>query len=437
MDAIPKLANQNLRPLSFAIDQNASGFSSYGLHPPFAPEAVFTPRNTDEARECVLYANEKKAPILPVGGGTSLWRGIEAVKGGLALSFQSMNKILEIRPNNLTAVVEAGVTNAQFQAALQPYGLRLPVLPASPEISTLGGEAARNLGSPKSLRYGSLRHFVLGTEFIAADGKIVRAGGKSVKNVAGYDLSSIVVGSWGTLGVITSLIIRLIPEPEQEKIFFSTYAGLSDALFAAKEMLHSGLSPAAVHLLSPTQAESIPDLSLPQKWALVIACDGTEESLNRHEAKVLSLGGQTICTDTLQATDAYWRLSVKAFDGRSTQTGEIAGTINVPRKFAPETIRLLAGLTEQNATARIWADLGTGRLRFTLPLAGEAHRNSLESQLLNLALASQGILVTDNPFRVWTPSKPPAQIHLLKKLKDTVDPFRILNPQAILLREVQ
>ncbi|MEW6661805.1 MAG: FAD-binding oxidoreductase [Bacillota bacterium] len=436
MDALPKLSNQNSVQLSIPIDKDAKNFSRYGLYPPFCPDAAAVPQNTEEVRDAVRLAAGQRAPILPVGGGTSLWQGMEPVKGGLALSLKSMNKILEIRPNNLTAVVEAGVTNAQLQAALQPYGLRLPVLPAIPELSTLGGEAARNLGGPKNLRFGSLRHFVLGAEYVTAEGKIVRAGGKSVKNVAGYDLSSLVVGSWGTLGIITSLIIRLIPNPEQEKIFFTSYAQLKGALIAASELLHAGLSPAAVHLLSPAQAAAIPDLHLPKGWLLVTACDGTKESLARHEAKIMSLGGHTSSKDTSAEMDAYWRQSVNAFNGRNTETDEIAGTISVPKKFAGETARELAGLTENNVPSKLWVDLGTGRLRFALPAKG-ANWGHLQTELVRLASTHQGILAMDNPLQIVRPTKPPAYYQLLGRLKDTVDPFRILNPQALVLKGVQ
>jgi glycolate oxidase len=428
---LPDSSSQSLAGPACPRDHDSKNFSCYGLYPPFCPDGVFVPRNTADIRDAIVNATELKKAILPVGGGTSLWRGVTAVNGGMALSLKAMKRILEVRPNNLTAVVEAGVTTAQLHAALQPYSLQLPVLPSAPEVSTIGGQAARNLSSPKNLRYGPMRHFVLGAEFVTAEGKIVQAGGKSVKNVAGYDISSLIVGSWGTLGIITSLIIRLIPYPEQEKIFFIAFTRLEEALIAARELLHAGLAPAAVHLISPDQARAISNF--PAGWLLVAACEGTKESLARHETKILSLGGHITIKDSSEKLDTYWQETVAVFNGLHPE--EKAVTVNVPKKLAADAIRALAGLSGNGLSAKIWADLGTGRIRFSVSSEGIAG-DDLKAELTRVALARQGVLTLDHPMQIIAPSKSPAHYQLLNELKHAVDPLRIFNPQALALKGV-
>ena len=174
-------------------------------------------------------ASREKIPVTARGAGTNLAGGSVAVKGGIVLVFTQMNKILEIDKANRVAVVQPGVINMEFQKELAKQGLYYPPDPGSMAVSTMGGNVAENAGGPRAVKYGVTKDYLLGVEVVLASGEILRTGGKTLKNVSGYNLTQLFCGSEGTLGLITEMTFKLIPLPESKRTLQAAYKNLSDA----------------------------------------------------------------------------------------------------------------------------------------------------------------------------------------------------------------
>lgn len=192
---------------------------SYDATPQFQsmPDAVIAPRSKEEVSRIVKICNTHRIPIVPRGSGTNLCAGTCPTEGGIVLLFKHMNQILEIDEENLTITVQPGVITLDLIHAAEEKGLFYPPDPSSMKISTIGGNINENSGGLRGLKYGVTRDYVMALEIVLANGDIIRTGGKLAKDVAGYDLTRLFVGSEGTLGVITEATLKLIPAPETKK----------------------------------------------------------------------------------------------------------------------------------------------------------------------------------------------------------------------------
>jgi len=215
---------------------------------PCLPEIVAKPRSTEEIAKILRLANEKRIPVTPRGGGTGLAGGCVAVSDGILLSLERMNKILEIDEENYVAAVEAGVVLADLYKAVEARELYYPIYPGE-ESATIGGNVATNAGGMKAVKYGVTRHFVLGLEAILPSGEIIETGGKYVKVSTGYDLTQLIVGSEGTLAVVTKVILKLLPRPKATTTLFVPFKNLNDGIRAVPIILKSGVIPVTIEFL--------------------------------------------------------------------------------------------------------------------------------------------------------------------------------------------
>ncbi len=190
------------------------------------PHAVISPRNSLEVAEIVKICNENKIPIVPRGSGTNLCAGTTPLEGGIVLLFTHMNQIVEIDEKNLTMTVQPGVYTKEIFEAADEIGLFYPPDPGSMHISQIGGNISENSGGLRGLKYGVTNDYVLGLEIVLPNGEIIRTGGKLAKDVAGYDLTRLFIGSEGTLGVVTEAILKLVPMPETKKTMLALFDDL-------------------------------------------------------------------------------------------------------------------------------------------------------------------------------------------------------------------
>ncbi len=181
------------------------------------PGAVVFPHNTGEVRRILTLADEEGFSVTPRGAGTNISGGSIPREDGIVLCLTQMDRILEIDKRNRLAVAEPGVVNASLQRAVEAEGLFYPPDPASMNVSTLGGNVAENAGGPRGVKYGVTRDYLLGLEVVLSGGKVMHTGGRTVKNVTGYNLTQLICGSEGTLGVISQVTVRLLPKPETKK----------------------------------------------------------------------------------------------------------------------------------------------------------------------------------------------------------------------------
>jgi len=206
---------------------------------------VVLPATTGQVSEVVKLAAETRTPIVARGMGSGLAAGsIPAANGGIVVSLTRMNHILEIDTENATVRVEAGMVTAELQAAVEKIGLFYPPDPSSIRHSTIGGNIACNAGGPRCLKYGVTGDYVLGLTVVLADGRILKTGGKPIKDVTGYDLNGLFTGSEGTLGIITEALLRLVTKPRFARTALAEFAALSDASRTVNAILSAGIVPA-------------------------------------------------------------------------------------------------------------------------------------------------------------------------------------------------
>ena len=210
------------------------------------PDVVVLPGNTAEVSGVLKLCHETRTPIVPRGGGTGYTGGSVPVRGGVVLSLERLNRILEIDEGNLLAVVEPNVVTGELQDAVERVGLFYPPDPASLRTSVIGGNVAENAGGPRAFKYGVTGRFVLGLEAVLPTGEIIRTGGKVVKNVVGYDLTHLLVGSEGTLAVLTKVVLRLVPKPPVQATLRATFPSVTHAVDAVLRLVRARVIPAAL-----------------------------------------------------------------------------------------------------------------------------------------------------------------------------------------------
>ncbi len=265
--------------------------SSEHKHRPFC--AVW-PESTEQVSEILRLANTEKIPVIPRGAGTGLSGMAVPVKGGIVLDLNHMNKILKVSIADRIAVVQPGVVYADLEKALIPYEFFFPPDPGSSSVCTLGGNVATNAGGVKGAKYGTTRDYVLGLEVVLPDGRIMRTGSSTMKCVSGYDLTRLIVGSEGTLGVVTEITFKINPRPTASSTTQATFDNLEDAGNAVTQIMFSGVLPSVLEILGRETILSInqnTDLNLPEVDAmLLVETDGyTQAETDYQMEKVIEV----------------------------------------------------------------------------------------------------------------------------------------------------
>ncbi|HSN58717.1 MAG TPA: FAD-binding protein, partial [Clostridiaceae bacterium] len=225
----------------------------------FMPQVVLLPDNTEEVSKIMQCAWEYEVPVTPQGGRTGLSGGGLPVKGGAVLSLLKFKRIIEIDEKNMIAVVEPGVISKDFQEALKVHNLFFPPDPSSTVESTIGGNVAENAGYTRAVKYGVTRDYVRGLEAVLPDGEVIYPGGKNAKNVAGYDLVSLLTGSEGTLAIITKIIFKLLPRPAVRRTIIVYLNSLPDAADIVLRVFQAGIVPCAIELLDNVTINAVAD----------------------------------------------------------------------------------------------------------------------------------------------------------------------------------
>ncbi|MDP2719226.1 MAG: FAD-binding oxidoreductase [Dehalococcoidia bacterium] len=257
---------------------------------PAMPEIVVVPGCTKEVASIMRLAAVNRIPVTPRGGGTGLSGGCVPLFGGIVLSLEKMNHIIEIDEANQTSRVEAGVTLGDFQEAVAGHGLNYPVYPGE-NSATLGGNVATNAGGMMAVKYGVTRHFVLGVEAVMSDGRIIITGGKFVKNTTGYDLTQLLVGSEGTLGIITNITLRLGLPPKIKEILYIPFPDLETAIEAVPDILKCGITPVGIEFMEKNIIQIV------EKYT------GRQIPFHEHEAFLMVLVEGNLESEVLQAIE--------------------------------------------------------------------------------------------------------------------------------------
>ncbi|MCX8483512.1 MAG: FAD-binding protein, partial [Crocinitomicaceae bacterium] len=215
----------------------------------FMPEILVFPENTEQVSQTLKLCSEYNIPVYTRGAGTGLSGACLPVKGGLVLSTKKMNRILDIDTQNMMATVEPGVINFHLKQALEEFGLTYPPDPASFGSSTIGGNVAHGAGGPKAVKYGTTRDYILNLEVVLPSGEIIWTGANTLKNSTGFSLTHLFIGSEGLLGVITKIVVKIVPKPAHELLMLAMFENAKDAAIAVNKVLLSGLLPTGLELM--------------------------------------------------------------------------------------------------------------------------------------------------------------------------------------------
>lgn len=430
------------------------GYDATPQAPLAPPDAVVFPDTAEQVAAIVCLANEHRIPIVARGAGSNLTGGARAIQGGVVLSTQRLNRILAIDTDNLQAVVQPGVVCEDLQDAAAEVGLFYPPDPQSKEICTLGGNLAENAGGPRAVKYGVTRQYVLGLQAVLPTGELVRVGARTIKSVAGYDLVSLLVGSEGTLGVITEATLRLLPMPAARGTLLAVFDAIDLAAKAVGAILRAGVIPSALEFVDQETLKCIQahqPLGLPEGAAavLVIEVDGRPAEVDAAAEQVVAVLEQVGAVRIERAADQaeadrLWR----ARRGAGPALARIAPhkfneDIVVPIARLPEAVGGIHEIAQQHDIAcACFGHAGDGNIHanFLVHPDDEDEAARVEravEQTFDLVVSlggsitgEHGVGTTKQPYLAKELS--PEVLAAMGRIKRALDPNGIMNPGKVL-----
>ena len=414
------------------------------------PGAVLRPKTTEEVSEIVKIAAKHKIPVYTRGAGTNLSGGSVPMKDGIVISMLDLDRIIEIDPVNLNATVEAGVVIQNLADQLAPYGLLYPPDPGTVKTATMGGSLSECSGGLRGLKYGVTKDYIMGVTAVLADGSIVKFGNKCIKNVAGFDMKSIFVGSEGLLGIVTEILVKLIPAPEGRKTMMVVYSDIEKAADTVIEICANKIIQATMELLDNMTiraVEQFKNIGLPveAEAILLIEVDGAKEAVENEAAKVAAICGKCGADEVIIAQDdakreELWnarRAAIPALN-RMKATG-IMQDATVPRSELSKMFRAVNEVAEKHGVLiGTFAHAGDGNLH-PMFLTDENDPVEMErvhgaiSDIFDAALSMGGTISGEHGIGVAKAKYmqrqfSEAEIAIMKRLKAAFDPDNILNP---------
>ena len=414
---------------------------------------VVFPLTTGEVAEIVKYAAAKKAPIVTRGSGTGLSGGSVPCEGCIVLCLVRMDRILELDRKNLTVLVEAGVVTLAVSELADSVGLLYPPDPGSMKISTIGGNVAENSGGLRGLKYGITRDYVMGIEVVLADGQIVFFGNKCVKDVAGYSMKDIFIGSEGTLGIITKILLKLVPKPKAKKTLLATFARMDAAAETVSAIIAEKIIPCTLEFLDKITIRCVEDfakigLPLDAEAILLMETDGHPAACEDEAQKMEEIARRWGAVSVIVAKDAdeAARLATARRSAFSALARESPTTIledaTVPRSELAKMINFIQSTGEKHRL-RIgtFGHMGDGNLHPTF-LTDEKNHGEMERvekamhEIFDYAVSLGGTITGEHGVGLAKkPFLPKAlgntSLGVMKLLKRALDPDGILNPGKI------
>ena len=417
------------------------------------PDAVIVPRSVEHIAKILKLANEEAFGVVPRGSGSGLSGGSVPVENSVVLLLNHWNRILEIDQKNLSAWVEPGVITGQLHSAVEALGLFYPPDPGSAAICTIGGNVAENAGGLRGLKYGVTKNYILGMEVVLPSGDVVLTGGKSVKDVAGYSLKDFLIGSEGTLGVITRVLLRLIPKPEATKTMLAFYDKLSDSAETVSDIIASKITPAALEFLDNTTIRSVEayaHLGLPTAVdsLLLIEVDGRRGEVEEDAAKVMEICRRHSAVDLKVAANEQEAVKLRA--ARKSAFSALARVkpttiledVTVPRsEVAPMLERINTIARNHNLTFGNFGHAGDGNLHPTCltderDLDEIRHAEAAIEEIFTEAVRMGGTITGEHGVglakkKILEKLTAEPAIDMMRKIKLSIDPNGVLNPGKI------
>ena len=446
-EALPEL-----RLLTQASDREAYRNDETAYLHAGLPLAVALPQSTADVATLVRLAAQHRIPIVPRGAGSGLSGGAAGIEGGLTIALTRMNRVVEIDRENLVVVTQPGILNAELKAAVAAEGLFYAPDPASYEICSIGGNLGTNAGGLCCVKYGQTRDSVLGLEVVLADGRVIRTGGRNVKDVAGYALTHLFVGSQGTLGIITEATLRLHVAPPPRSTVLAFFASLGASGDAVAAIVASGIHPVTLELLDHETILAVDDafgLGLERDAAamLLVESDLPEAAATAEldvAVRASEAAGATSVVRAADATEADWlrqarRLALRALERQGTVRMEDVG---VPRGRVPELlVAIQAAADRHGVRVATFGHAGDGNLHPNFifdhddPRAAEL-TETVRNEIFAAALAMGGTVTAEHGIGLSRREALVDQVgtdvvDVMRTIKAALDPLGIMNPGRV------
>jgi len=417
------------------------------------PDCIVLPGSTEDVSKVVKFAHQHGIPVIARGSGTNLSGGTVPTRAGIVLHLSRMNRILEIDIENQRAVVEPAVFTLALKTALGRYGYIYQPDPASEKVSTFGGNFGENSGGPHCLKYGVTTNHVLGAEIVLSDGEVINVGGKALDN-PGYDLTGVLVGSEGTMGIATKLVLRIMPKPEAIKTMMAIYNSLEDAGRTVSAIISDGIVPATLEILDNNTIKAVEasvkaGYPLDAAAVLLIELDGMKDGMERLAERIMEICKKNNVREVKAAQSEAERAQLWA--GRRGAFGAVArlrpnylvcdGT--VPRTKLPEVLRKVMEITKKyNLDVANVFHAGDGNLH-PLILFDERNEDELRrvhlagSEILKACVDAGGTISGEHGIGVEKMKEmcfvfSDRDITAMKKVKRAFDPDDVMNPGKVL-----
>jgi glycolate oxidase len=428
------------------------------LHQKFMPAVVVKPSNTSEVSAIMKLAGSEKIPVTPRGAGTGLSGGALPVCGGILLSLERFNSIIEIDEENLMVVTQPAVITGHLQKAVEEKGLFYPPDPASLDSCSIGGNIAENAGGARAFKYGVTRHYLCGLEVVWPNGEISRLGGKVIKDVSGYDLMQLLCGSEGTLAVITEITLRLLPKPKFQTDLLIPFSSIEDTVKATNAVIRQRIIPTTMEFMerkAVLAAEALLEKKAPYREAeahLLVQLDGEErEELQKTYERIGEIVSDHGALDVLVAEDRpsqdrLWEIRRSLSEALTAKSPiREREDVVVPKSKIPQLFRELDQLQKKYSTEIVsFGHIGDGNIHVNILKGGSQEdewKNMLPELLAEMftkVVELGGTISGEHgigfvkkkylPIAVDAPS-----IKAMKAIKESIDPDNILNPEKIFI----
>jgi glycolate oxidase/D-lactate dehydrogenase len=413
------------------------------------PEVVVIPENKEEVQKLVRICYEEGIPVTPRGAGSGYTGGSLPVKGGVVVSFEKMDKILEIDEDNAIAKVQPGVITYRLQQAVEKKGLFYPPDPASYKFCTLGGNVAENAGGPRCVKYGVTREYVMELETVIHTGEFIHTGRPTLKDVAGYDITKLLIGSEGTLGLFTEITLKLIPKPKAAKTVKAVFQDISAVGKTVKDIFKAGISPSALEFMDKLAINAVEDFGhfgLPRdaEVLLLIEVDGHPVALEDEIKEVARIceknGAKVEVAQTTAEANKLWEAR-RALSPAVSKLGrvKINEDIVFPRSYLPEALPKLREIGRKyNLKMVNFGHIGDGNVHANFMISGldEDELKRVEKaveEVFDLAISyggsitgEHGVGITKAPF--MKKQFRPQEMEIMRGIKKVFDPKNLINP---------
>jgi glycolate oxidase len=419
----------------------------------YLPDLIVYTANREQISEILKLANDARFPVIPRGAGTGFTGGTLPVEGGVVLVLTKMNKILQIDPENLLAVVEPGVVTFDLQQQVEKIGLFYPPDPASLKTSTLGGNVAECAGGPRAVKYGVTKDYVLGLEVVLPTGQIISTGVQTVKSVVGYDLTKLLVGSEGTLGIVTKIILRLLPLPKAKRTLLAIFPTIEAAATSVSRIISSRIIPTTLEFMDSAAIRCVEDylhMGLPVEAGalLIIEVDGVPEAIAQdiQEIQKICLANQAleakVAKDDREAEELWKaRRSVSPAVVKLNPT-KINEDVTVPRSKVAEILRRVEAIAKKHNLIIVnFGHAGDGNIHVNVMIdkrrPGEEERaHAAVKEIFEATLdlggtlsGEHGIGITKAPYISLELGD--MGLEVMRRIKKAFDPNNIMNPGKI------